>query len=82
VISVPAEGRVAVPARGENRAPPSGSASETNNVCQIKSKLLHTQPILKASFVQLLPYGIGAAIAAVRLPTCSRRQATGGRYLD
>ena len=35
-----------------------------------------------ASFVQLLPYGIGAPIAAVRLPTCSRRQATGGRYLD
>jgi hypothetical protein len=36
----PAEGRVAVPAQGENR-PPSGSVSETNNECQIKCKLLH-----------------------------------------
>jgi len=41
------EGRVAVPARGENRAPPSGSASETNSVCQIKSKLLHLRRLVK-----------------------------------
>ena len=32
--------RVAVPASGENRAPPSGSVSETNNACQIKFKLI------------------------------------------
>ena len=32
--------RVAVLASGENRALPSGSASETNNECQIKCKLL------------------------------------------
>ena len=31
--------RVAVPARDENRAPPSGSVAETNNVCRIKFKL-------------------------------------------
>src|SRR4029079_9933193 len=36
----PAGGRVAVPARGENRAPPSGSVSETNNDCQVKCKLI------------------------------------------
>jgi hypothetical protein len=30
----------AVPTRGENRAPPSGSLRKINNVCQIKSKLL------------------------------------------
>jgi hypothetical protein len=36
----PAGGRVAAPAPGENRAPPSGSASETNNECQIKFELL------------------------------------------
>ena len=41
MISVPPHGRVAVPARGENRAPPSGSVSETNNECQIKFELLH-----------------------------------------
>src|SRR5205823_3183771 len=35
----PAAGRGTVPARGENRAPPSGSVSETNNVCQIKFEL-------------------------------------------
>src|SRR5215831_11180166 len=37
----PADGRGTVPARGENRAPPSGSASETNNVCQVKFELTH-----------------------------------------
>jgi len=41
VISVPPGGRVAVPTPGENRAPPFGFASETNNVCQIKFKLIH-----------------------------------------
>ena len=40
MISVPPEGRVAVPASGEHRAPPPGSVSETNNKCQIKFKLL------------------------------------------
>jgi len=37
----PAEGRGTVPALSENRAPPSGSASETNNVCQVKFELTH-----------------------------------------
>ena len=37
----PAGGRVAVPARGENRAPPPGSASETNTDCQVKFELPH-----------------------------------------
>src|SRR5271154_1209213 len=37
----PAAGRAAVPALGENRDPPSGSASETNNDCQIKFELIH-----------------------------------------
>ena len=41
MISVPPKGGAAVPARGENRAPPSGSVSETNNACQIKFKLIH-----------------------------------------
>ena len=41
MISVLPHRRVAVPARGENRAPPSGSVSETNNECQIKFELLH-----------------------------------------
>src|SRR5215831_11663087 len=37
----PAAGRRAVPASGENRAPPSGSVfGKTNNECQIKFKLL------------------------------------------
>jgi hypothetical protein len=36
----PATGRGAVPASGENRAPPSGSASETNNECQNKFELI------------------------------------------
>ena len=36
----PAGGRVAVPARGENRAPPPGSASETNNDRQVKFELI------------------------------------------
>ena len=39
-VSVP-EGGVAVPARGENRAPPPAPTSKTNNDCQIKFKLLH-----------------------------------------
>ncbi len=30
-----------VPAQGENRVPPSGSVSETNNDCKIKFKLIH-----------------------------------------
>ena len=33
-------GGVAVPARGENRAPPPALTSKTNNDCQIKFKLL------------------------------------------
>jgi RNA-directed DNA polymerase len=33
--------RGAVPARGENRAPPPGTHFETNNDCRIKCKLLH-----------------------------------------
>jgi hypothetical protein len=37
----PAEGRVAVPTQGENRAPTFGSLSETNNECQINFELLH-----------------------------------------
>src|SRR5215469_10666691 len=41
MVSIPgAGGRVAVPARGENRAPPPGTHFETNNDCQIKYKLL------------------------------------------
>ena len=44
----PAEGRAAVPARGENRDPPSGSASETNNDCQVKFKLLHINSAVSA----------------------------------
>src|SRR5262249_47724354 len=35
-----AGGRVAVPARGENRARPPASTAKTNNVCQIKFELL------------------------------------------
>src|SRR5215831_8472432 len=42
MVSIPgAGGRGAVPARGENRAPPPGTHFETNNDCQIKCKLLH-----------------------------------------
>jgi hypothetical protein len=41
VISVPPGGRVAVPTSGENRAPPPGFASETNNDCQVKFELIH-----------------------------------------
>src|SRR5262249_41539879 len=37
----PAGGRGAVPARVRTAPRPPGSASETNNICQIKSKLLH-----------------------------------------
>jgi len=40
VISVPPVGRARFQL-DENRAAPSGFASETNNECQIKSKLLH-----------------------------------------
>jgi hypothetical protein len=40
VISVPPVGRARFQL-DENRAAPSGFASETNNKCQIKSKLLH-----------------------------------------
>src|SRR5215469_14691824 len=41
MVSIPgAGGRGAVPARGENRAPPPGTHFETNNDCQIKCKLL------------------------------------------
>jgi hypothetical protein len=40
VISVPPVGRTRFQL-DENRAAPSGFASETNNKCQIKSKLLH-----------------------------------------
>jgi hypothetical protein len=40
VISVPPVGRARFQL-DENRAAPSGFASETNNGCQIKSKLLH-----------------------------------------
>ena len=41
MISVPAKGRVAVPAQGDNRAPPPAPFSETNNECQIKFELIH-----------------------------------------
>ena len=41
MVSIPgAGGRVAVPARGENRAPPPRTHFVTNNDCQIKCKLL------------------------------------------
>ena len=41
MVSIPgAGGRGAVPARGENRAPPPGTHFVTNNDCQIKCKLL------------------------------------------
>src|SRR5215472_13570910 len=41
MVSIPgAGGRGAVPARGENRAPPPGTHFETNNDCQINCKLL------------------------------------------
>ena len=40
MISVPPVGRTRFQL-DENRAAPSGFASETNNKCQIKSKLLH-----------------------------------------
>ena len=36
-----AGGRVAVPASGENRAPPPARLRKPNNKCQIKFKLLH-----------------------------------------
>jgi len=44
VISVPPVGRTRFQL-DENRAAPSGFASETNNKCQIKSKLLHVRPL-------------------------------------
>ena len=37
-------GRAAVPAQGENRVPPTGSASETNNDCKIEFKLIQITP--------------------------------------
>src|SRR5215469_17922883 len=47
MVSIPgAGGRGAVPARGENRAPPPGTHFETNNDCQIKCKLLHVMDSL------------------------------------
>jgi hypothetical protein len=39
-----ADGRVAVPAHGENRARPPAPFSETNNECQIKFELLQLSP--------------------------------------
>jgi len=41
----PAGGRAAVPARDENRAPPPGSVSETNNGCQIKFELIQISSV-------------------------------------
>ena len=40
MILRPAGGQAAVPALGENRDPPSGSVSETNNDCQVKFELI------------------------------------------
>jgi hypothetical protein len=34
-----------VPAQGENHAPPTGSALETNNDCQVKFELMHMRAV-------------------------------------
>jgi hypothetical protein len=44
IISVPPEGGPRSQLWGENRDPPSGSASETNNDCQSKFELIHRCP--------------------------------------
>jgi hypothetical protein len=67
VISVPPGGRGSC--SGENRAPPSGFAAETNNKCQIKSKLLHftrrTSPLPQAA-------GVAAFTVHLRQPRLAK----------
>src|SRR5215469_6687166 len=59
MVSIPgAGGRGAVPARGENRAPPPGTHFETNNDCQIKCKLLQLRDARQERFT-FLGYSFG-----------------------
>lgn len=57
---VPRGGRAAVPAPGDNRAPPPGFASETNNDSQVKFDLI--QPMLDARCAQLRLDAIGQLV--------------------
>ena len=67
--------RVAVLASGENRALPSGSASETNNECQIKFKLLQLIPSSAQSPLRLPgPYQRNKFRAVGNRPPSGQRQ--------
>src|SRR2546421_12465788 len=70
-----AEGRVAVPVRGENRAPPSGSISETNNECQIKFELLHVRSTMSVAAPFVWRCLSGSAITPFPHPAHRTQQA-------
>src|SRR5215467_13833746 len=66
---VPAAGRVAVPARGENRDPPSGLClRKPNTDCQVKFKLIHLIAVVDG--LKGFPEAIGAVFPLTTVQTC------------